>query len=173
VKIQPHDIPGTLATLKSKWKELASDLPFETYFLDNDVARQYRAEQRWGKIVTYASGFAIFIACMGLFGLASLNVTRRTKEIGIRKVLGASVHGLAGLVSKEFLVLVLLGNVVAWPIAYFAINSWLENFAYRIEVGMSSFLLATTAAIFIAALTVSYQAIKVALTNPVEALRYE
>ncbi len=173
VKIQPHDIPGTLATLKSKWRELASDLPFEAYFLDNDVARQYRAEQRWGKIVSYASGFAIFIACMGLFGLASLNVTRRTKEIGIRKVLGASVSGLAGLVSKEFLVLVLLGNVVAWPIAYFTMNSWLENFAYRIEVGMSSFLLATTAAIFIAALTVSYQAIKAALTNPVEALRYE
>ncbi|MCI0692119.1 ABC transporter permease [candidate division KSB1 bacterium] len=172
-KIQSHDMPATISLLQSTWKSLAPDLPFEYYFLDNDVAQQYRAEQRWGNIVTYSSVFAIVIACLGLFGLSALSVTRRTKEIGIRKVLGASLGGLVGLINKEFLLLVVLGNVVAWPVAWYAMNRWLQGFAYRVEIGFGVFALAGAVALLIALLTVSTQAIKAALANPVEALRYE
>ena len=172
-KVDPHDIAATLALLKTKWAELAPNLPFETYFLNNDVARQYQAEQRWGKIVTYASGFAILIACLGLFGLASLSVTKRTKEMGIRKVLGASIEGLVGLISKDFLILVLLGNLVAWPVAFIAMRKWLQTFAYRIELGLYSFLIAAAVTLLIALATVSFHAIKAALANPINALRYE
>jgi putative ABC transport system permease protein len=159
--------------LESKWQSLAAGLPFEYYFLDSDVARQYRAEERWDKIVTYSSTLAVFIACLGLFGLSALSASRRTREIGIRKVLGATVPRLLGVISREHLFLVILGNVVAWPIAYFTVNQWLQNFAYRIQPGIGSFLLAATAALVIALLTVSYQGIKAALANPVDSLRYE
>lgn len=172
-KIQPNDIPGSIEVLKSKWKMLAADTPFEFYFLDNDVARQYQAEQRWNNIITYSSIIAIVIACLGLFGLSSLTVTRRTKEIGVRKVMGASIPGLVGLINKEFLILVLLGNLVAWPIAYFVMDHWLQTFAYQSQLSIFSFLLAAFAAFVIALLTVSYQSIKAALLNPVETLRYE
>ena len=117
--------------------------------------------------------FAIIIACLGLFGLSSLSVSQRTKEIGIRKVLGATVPGLVGLVNKEFLTLVVLGNLIAWPSAYFVMSKWLERFAYRIELGLTSFALAAVTGLIIALITVSYQSIKTALANPVEALRYE
>ena len=172
-QIPSHDMPATISMLQSTWKTIAPDLPFEYYFLDNDVAEQYRAEQRWGNIVTYSSVFAIVIAGLGLFGLSALSVARRTKEIGIRKVLGASVASVVSLLSKQFTKLVLMANVIAWPIAYFAINAWLQNFAYRIGIGWWMFALAGGIALIIALLTVSTQAIKAALTNPVEALRYE
>jgi len=173
VRIQAQDIPGTIELLKEKWRQVAPAVPFEYYFLDNDVGRQYRAEQRWDRIVTYSSVFAIIIACLGLFGLSSLSVSQRTKEIGIRKVLGATVPGLVGLVNKEFLTLVVLGNLIAWPSAYFVMSKWLEGFAYRIELGLTSFALAAVTGLIIALITVSYQSIKTALANPVEALRYE
>ncbi|MGH7452420.1 MAG: ABC transporter permease, partial [bacterium] len=172
-KIQSHDMPATIGMLQSTWKTITPDLPFEYYFLDNDVAQQYRAEQRWGNIVTYSSVFAIVIACLGLFGLSSLSVARRTKEIGIRKVLGASLSGLIGLINKEFLLLVVLGNIVAWPIAWYAMSRWLQGFAYRVEIGFGIFALAGAVALLIALITVSTQAIRAALANPVEALRYE
>ena len=113
------------------------------------------------------------VACLGLFGLASLNTVRLTKEIGIRKVLGATVVNLIGLLSKDFVKLVLIANIVAWPIAYYAMNRWLQNFAYRVDLGWQVFALAGGMALLIALLTVSAQAIKAALANPVEALRYE
>ncbi len=172
-KIQPDNIPGSIEILRSKWKTLAADIPFEYYFLDNDVAQQYQAEQRWNNIVTYSSIIAIVVACLGLFGLSSLTVTRRTKEIGVRKVMGASIPGLVSLINKEFLILVLLGNLVAWPIAYFVMDHWLQTFAYQTQLGIFSFILAAVTAFMIAWLTVSYQSIKAALLNPVEALRYE
>jgi putative ABC transport system permease protein len=137
------------------------------------VENQYRAEVRWGKIVGYASILAIFIACLGLFGLATLTAAKRIKEIGIRKVLGASAVGLAGLLSKDFVKLVLAANLIAWPVAWHIMNKWLQNFAYRIDISWWVFVLAGGLALGIALLTVSTQAIKAALANPVEALRYE
>jgi hypothetical protein len=161
------------AMLRSKWKELAPELPFEYYFLDQDVARQYRAEQRWGKLVSYSSVLAIVIASFGLFGLSALSVSRRTKEIGIRKVLGASLHRLVGLINQEFLLLVILGNVIAWPLAWFAMHRWLQGFAYRIQIQWWVFALAAGIALLVALLSVSTQAIRAALANPVERLRCE
>jgi len=173
VRISPADMPQTLALLETTWREVAPNKPFEFSFLDEDVQRQYQLEQRWGTIVRYSTIFAIVLACLGLFGLTTLSVTNRTKEIGIRKVLGASVAGVAGLISKEFAQLVLIANVIAWPAAYYAMSKWLQNYAYRIELGAGVFLLATALALGIALLTISFQAVKAALANPVEALRYE
>jgi putative ABC transport system permease protein len=116
---------------------------------------------------------AILIGCLGLFGLASFTAVQRTKEIGIRKVLGASVSGIVALLSKEFLKLVLIANLIAWPVAWFAMSKWLENFAYSIDIGVGTFLLAAALALLIALLTVSYQSIKAALANPVKSLRNE
>ena len=173
VKISPTDVPGMLAFLKSKWNEVAPNEAFRYDFLDEYVDRQYKNEERWGKIVGYASFFANFIACLGLLGLTLLAVVRRTKEIGIRKVLGATVANLAALLSKDFLRLVFLANVIAWPLAYFAIGKFLQNFAYRMNIGPLPFLLAGLITLVVAIIAVSYQALKAALANPVEALRYE
>jgi putative ABC transport system permease protein len=173
VKISPEVIPATLALLEDTWRKVAPETPFAYAFLDEVNDRQYQAEERWSAIVSYAAGFAIIIACLGLFGLAALMAIRRTKEIGIRKTLGATVTGIVGLLSKDFVKLVLIANLVAWPVAYYAMNKWLQNFAYRIKIGLESFLLAAALAAVIAMFTISFQAIKAALTNPVEALRYE
>ena len=123
--------------------------------------------------MTASAGLAIFIACLGLFAFAAFTVEQRTKEIGIRKVLGASVSSVTALLSRDFVQLVLLANLIAWPIAWFAMNRWLQNFAYRIEISWWVFLLAGGLALVIALLTVSVQAIRAALANPVESLRYE
>ncbi len=173
VRISPADVSETLTLLENTWREVAPNKPFEFSFLDEDVQSQYQLEQRWGKIVRYSTIFAIVLACLGLFGLTTLSVTNRTKEIGIRKVLGASVTGVAGLISKEFAQLVLMANVIAWPAAYYAMSKWLQNYAYRIELGAGTFLLATALVLGIALLTISFQAVKAALANPAEALRYE
>ena len=173
VKIAPEDIPATIALLKDKWQELAPNQPFNYSFLDQKFAQLYRSEERWSTIVKYSSMSAIFIACFGLFGLSALVIAKRTKEIGIRKVLGASVAGIILLLSKEFSKWVLLANIFAWPIAWYAMNKWLQNFAYRINIGWWPFLLAGVLVLVIALLTVSYQAIRAALANPVESLRYE
>jgi putative ABC transport system permease protein len=133
----------------------------------------YREEQRLSTIVKYASGLSIFVACMGLFGLATLVVTRRTKEIGIRKVLGADVSNIVGLLSKEFLIMVGIAALVSFPIAWFALHKWLEDFAYRISISWWVFVVAGLVALVIALLTVSFQAIKAAIANPVKSLRTE
>jgi putative ABC transport system permease protein len=173
VKINPADISGTLAFLKSKWNELAPNEAFRYDFLDEYVDRQYKNKERWGRIVGYASIFANFIAGLGLLGLALLAAVRRTKEIGIRKVLGATITNIAALLSKDFLKLLLVANLIAWPLAYFATGKFLQNFAYRMHVGLLPFLLAGLIALFVAIIAVSYQALKAALANPVESLRYE
>ncbi|MGH7493751.1 MAG: ABC transporter permease [bacterium] len=173
VKIAPGDFAATLDALRNAWQEIAPGKPFDYYFLDEDFDQQYRAEERWAQIVLYSTSFAIIIACIGLLGLSALAVTRRTKEIGIRKVLGASVIALVQLLTSEFVLLVALANLLAWPIAYLAMNRWLQDFAYRIEIGWQIFVLAGAAALLLALLTVSLQAIKAAVGNPVEALRYE
>jgi putative ABC transport system permease protein len=124
-------------------------------------------------IFRYAAGFAVVIACIGLFGLASFMAEKRIKEIGIRKTLGASVSGITVMLSKEFVKWVMIANVVAWPVAYYFMNKWLQNFAYRTTVGMWIFVVSTVVSLSVAILTVSYRAVRAAMANPVEALRYE
>jgi putative ABC transport system permease protein len=173
VKIRPDNIPATLAFLETIWRKFAPSYPFEYFFLDDHFEKLYKAEHKLGKIFGFFSLLAIFIACLGLFGLASFATEQRTKEIGIRKILGASISGIVLLLSKEFTKLVIVSNLVAWPVAYWAMNRWLQDFAYRIHIGVGTFLLAGVLALVIALLTVSFQAVKAALANPVEALRYE
>jgi putative ABC transport system permease protein len=173
VRLRPKNLPATLAFLENKWREFVPHHPFEYSFLDADFEALYRAEQRTGRIFGAFSALAILIACLGLFGLASFMTEQRTKEIGVRKVLGASVAQVVILLSKDFTRLVLIALMIAAPAAYLAMNRWLQDFAYRIEISWWVFALAGSVALFIALLTVSTQAIKAALANPVEALRYE
>ena len=172
-RIRPGEMASALAALRTAWEKVAPEVPFTYNFLDDDLDRQYQSEQRWGRIVGYASFFSIVVACLGLFGLAALTVAGRTKEIGIRKVLGASITSVTTLISKNFAWLVIIGVVLAAPAAYLIMRHWLENFAYRIEIAWWMFALAGGLALLISLLTVSAQAIKAALANPVEALRYE
>ena len=142
-------------------------------FLEELVERMYFIEGILGKIVFVFTLLAIFISCMGLFGLVSFMAERRTKEIGIRKVLGATVPGIARLLSKEFVKWILVANAAAWPIAFLAMTKWLQNYTYRITIGIWPFLLAGTTALLIVLVTVGFQTVKAATANPVEALRYE
>jgi putative ABC transport system permease protein len=162
-----------VAFVRDKWQELFPEYPFDYFFLDASFDRQYRAEERAGKIFAVFTFLGLFIACLGLLALASYAAERRTKEIGIRKVLGASVGSIVKLLSGEFLLLVALANLIAWPVAYYAMSRWLEEFAYRISIGLGTFLLAALFALIITLIAVSSQAIRAALTNPVDALRYE
>ena len=146
---------------------------FNPTFFDETIAKFYKQEQQFGKILNTATGIAIFISCMGLFGLVAFTTRQRTKEIGIRKVLGASVTQIVQLLSKDFLRLVILGIVIASPIAYWAMSKWLQDFAYRVDISWWIFALAGIVAIIIALLTVSYQAIRAAVANPVKSLRTE
>lgn len=173
VKIDPEDIAGTLSYLSKTWQTFAPDWPFEYSFLDEEVDKLYRAEQRFGQFFRSASFLAIVIACLGLFGLAAFMAEQHTKEIGIRKVLGASTSSIVMLLSNDFIKLVGVAFVVATPIAYLAMNQWLEGFVYRVETGVSVFVLAGSLALLIALLTVSYQSIRAALADPVESLRYD
>lgn len=162
-----------LEHIEKVWKEFLPHRPFEYTFLSEQYRNLYETEQQQGKLFTIFSGLAILIACLGLFGLATFNTLQRVKEIGIRKVLGASVPNIVQLLSREIIVLVLIANLVAWPVAWYFMNEWLEGFAYKIGVNVWLYLLAGVAAIMIALLTVSIQTIKAALTNPANTLRYE
>lgn len=173
IKISSEDIPQTIAFLEDTWKKFSPEYPFEYSFLDEQVDRMYKTEQRLGKSFLYFTIIAIFIAYLGLFGLVSFSAERRTKEIGIRKVLGAQISNITWLVSKEFLLLVFVANIIAWPVAYYVMYKWLQNFAYRINLGLGIFLASGMMALIIALLTVSYQSIKAATANPVDSLRYE
>ncbi len=173
VKIAPQDISGTLAFLEKGWQQLVPGFPFQYQFLDDYVASLYLAEEKTERTVEVFSVLAICIACLGLFGLAAFAAEQRAKEVGIRKVLGASVASVLSLLSKDFVKLVFVANLFAWPIAWYAMNRWLQNFSYRIEIGWWVFALAGMGALAVALLTVSTQAIRAALSNPVEALRYE
>ncbi|MBT4499993.1 MAG: FtsX-like permease family protein [Gemmatimonadetes bacterium] len=173
VKIRPGHIPVAMALLEETWSRLMSDEVFRYEFVDEEFDALYREEERWERIIRFAAGFAIFIACLGTFGLVSLAVARRTKEIGIRKVLGASVTDIVSLLSREFVILVIVANLFAWPAAYSAVQRWLQDFAYRIDLGPGIFVLGGVLTLAIVLLTVGTQAIKSALSNPVDALRYE
>ena len=173
VRIRPENVPETLGFIEKTIKKFAPDFPFEYSFLDEDIDNLYKTEQRIGNLVRYGTFLAIFIACLGLFGLASFMAEKRTKEIGIRKVLGASISGIVLLLTKEFTKWVILANLIAWPIAYFVMRGWLQNFAYHINIGIGKFLLAAALALVTALITVSFQAVKTATSNPVDSLRYE
>lgn len=173
IRIASDNIVRTMDLLEKKWKEFEPSRPFNYLFLDDAFDSQYRSEERLRNITLYFSLLAIFIGCLGLFGMASFTAEQRTKEIGIRKVLGASVSGIVSLLAREFLLLVAIANLIAWPVAYYGMNRWLENFAYRTNVGWETPVLAGILALAIALITVSYQAIRAALTDPVDALRYE
>ena len=173
IRIGPENIPQTMAFLKDIWAEMRPNYPFSYYFIDENFDRLYRAEEKLGRIFSYFAFLSVLIGCLGLFGLASYSAERRTKEIGIRKVLGASPTGITFLLSKEFTKWVLLANVIAWPAAYLIMSRWLQNFAYRSGIGIGTFLLAGGIAWTIAFLTVSYQAVKASTADPVKALKYE
>src|SRR5260221_682709 len=173
VRFREGNLQDHIASLKSAWKSVAGDQDFEYSFLDDSLNAAYQQEQRLSRIVNYASLLSILIACMGLFGLATLVVVRRTKEIGIRKVLGADVSKIVVLLSKDFILLVIVASLIAFPIAWWALQKWLQDFAYRISIPWLAFLGTALLALIVALLTVSIQAIKSALTNPVKSLRTE
>lgn len=173
IRMSGSDIPSTLASIENEWKKFVPDTPMEPYFLDELFERMYQAETRLGRIIGLFSFLGILIGCLGLYGLVSYVTLQRQKEIGIRKVLGASVSSIVALFSKEFVTWVLLANFIAWPIAYYFMNRWLQNFAYRTDIGLEIFVISGAAGLCIAVLTVSFQAYKAASANPVEALKYE
>jgi putative ABC transport system permease protein len=173
LKLRQGDIPATLAFVKEKWAE-RSERGFDFFFADENFNALYRSEERIGQIITAFAVMAVFVACLGLFGLASFAAEQRTKEIGIRKVLGATEAGVTALLSKEFLKWVLVANAIGLPAAYLIISRfWLANFAYRTKPGILIFLSIAGLSLVIALLTVSWQAIRAALADPVESLRYE
>lgn len=173
LKVDGQRLPETLAAMETAWQQVAPGQPFSYSFLDEDLDRLYASEQRLGKIFGTFAFLGIFVACLGLLGLAAFTAEQRTKEIGIRKVFGAGVPGLVLLLSKDFLRLVVFAFVIAAPVGYFLMQRWLEDFAYRIELGASVFVLAGVLAVLIALLTVSYQATRAALADPIKSLRYE
>lgn len=173
VRLHAGNLAEQVALLEQTWKKISPNEPFAYTFLDQNLADQYRQEQRLGWMINIASGLSIFISCLGLFGLATLAVARRTKEIGVRKVMGASVTNIVTLLSKDFVLLVLAANVLAWPLAWFSMHRWLQDFAYQVPVSGWIFGVAGGTTLVIAVLTISFQAIRAALANPVQALRSE
>src|SRR6185312_6424651 len=173
VHAKPGNIDNILATGKNSWHTLNPSEPFEYSFLDTDFQKNYDAEIRLSAIVGYFTAIAILISCLGLFGLATFSAEQRVKEIGVRKALGASVSSIVALLSKDFLKLVGIAVLIASPLAWLAMHKWLQSFAYRMQIAWSVFVITTLAALLIALITISFQAIKAALANPVESLRSE
>jgi putative ABC transport system permease protein len=173
IRINTADIPGLLAEVKNKWKTVAPNQQFSYSFMDQDFDAIYRSEQRMGSISIAFTSLAIIIACLGLFGLAAYAAEQRTKEIGIRKILGANVSTIVGMLSKDFIKLVIISIIIATPFAWWAMQKWLESFAYRVDIQWWILAVAGFTAILIAFITISYQSIKAALANPVNSLRSE
>ena len=173
VKIASDNIQSGLSHLQKVWKEFLPIRPFDYQFISDRYQKLYEAEQKQGQLFSVFSGLAIFIACLGLFGLATFNTMQRIKEIGVRKVLGASMPSILTLLSKEIVILIVVANLIAWPLAWYFMNLWLKSFAYHIDMNVVVYLLAAVLAIAIALITVSTQTIKAAMTNPAKTLRYE
>jgi putative ABC transport system permease protein len=173
VRLQPGDPSLALGNIKSAWNKVAPDLPFQYNFLDDKFDAFYKSEERWSRILGWAGNISIFLACLGLLGLTSLTVVNRTKEIGIRKILGASVLNVVSLLSKNFAGLILIAIVIASPVAWYAMSGWLEAFAYKIDLSWWIFLLAAASIMTTALITIALQALKAALKNPVHSLRSE
>jgi putative ABC transport system permease protein len=173
IKVSGSNLPSTISAIENKWNALIPARPFSYFFLDEFFDEQYKSEQRFGKLFLNFAILAIIISCLGLLGLASYSTVQRTREIGIRKVLGATIPNIVNLLSRDFLFLVGIAVIIASPIAYFAMHKWLQDFAYRIPISWWIFVIAAVAATMIAILTVSFQAIKAAVANPVKSLRTE
>lgn len=174
LKLNPNKSTSeSISSIEKTWKKYTPTVPFDYSFVDADFGNKFRAEERIGKLSTYFAVLAVFISCLGLFGMASFVAEQRTKEIGIRKVLGASVSNLWGLLSKEFIALVILSCIIAAPVAYYYLDNWLTNYDYRVSINWVVFVLAAVVAILLTLATVSFQAIKAALSNPIKSLRSE
>jgi putative ABC transport system permease protein len=173
LKLSGQHLPQTISFLESKWKELVPDRPFGYHFMDEDYNRLYQSETRLGKIMKVFTGIGILLACFGLFGLSSYTMQQRVKEVGIRKVLGASVSGITALLAKDFIGLIALSFIVAFPVAWWAAHEWLRNYAYRIDINWPVFLVTALLVLLIALITISFQSIKAAIANPVKSLRAE
>ncbi len=173
VRVSGAHLPQTLSFLESKWKEMVPYMPFDYHFLDEDYNRIYTAEQRLGTVMNLFSGIAIVLACLGLFGLSSYSAQQRVKEVGIRKVLGASLPQLAILLSMNFIRLTLVAVLIAYPLVWWSMKQWLQGFVYRTEMSWTIYVLAGLLVLAITGLTVSIQAVKTALLNPVKNLKAE
>ena len=173
VRLSTNDFANSIDLIEEKWKKFGTGLPFNYNFLDDEFANMYRAESRLAKIFGIFAGLAILIGCLGLFALATFMAEQRTKEIGIRKVLGASISGIVLMLSKEFSKLVIIAFIIAVPVAWWGISNWLANYNYRIGVGLELFIISGVIAFVIAWLTVGYQSVKAAARNPVKSLRSE
>ena len=173
VRINSNNISGALDYVKQQWKDVAENIPFDYFFLDDEYNSLYKAETQTGSLFTLFTFVSILIIVLGLLGLIAFIANQKTKEIGIRKVLGASIGNILLLLSKKFIAWVLVANIIAIPVAYYFMNKWLQSFAYRVEIGWWVFVLSGGIALVIALATVSFQAVKAAIANPVESLRYE
>ena len=173
MKINMENADNTIAYIQNTLKIVLPELPFEHHYLDESFDKLYQAEKRFGAAFNIFTLIALFIACIGLFGLVTHQILQRTKEIGIRKVLGASITDIVSLISKDFLKLVLLSSLIAAPLAWWGMNTWLQDFAYRIELNWWVFVIIGLVAILIASLTIGSQSLKAALANPVEAIKSE
>ncbi|HEX6845864.1 MAG TPA: ABC transporter permease [Chitinophagaceae bacterium] len=173
VKIKPGNPAPAIAAMQKAWTGIVTDLPFKYSFLDESLDNFYKSERRWSNIIGWAGGISVFLACLGLFGLAALAAINRTKEIGIRKVLGASLPGIITLLSKDFLKLVVIALIIAAPLAWYFMNKWLQDFAYRISIGWWVFIAAGALAIIVAFVTIGAQAVRAGVANPVKSLRTE
>lgn len=173
IKLQTADLSGTVASVKTTWDKFFPNDPFKYFFLDDQFNVQYKSDQQFGKVFTLFAFLAILIACFGLLGLSAYNILQRTKEVGIRKVLGASTQSVLYILSRDFMKLVLLSFVIAAPVSWLIMNKWLQSFAYRIDISWWVFAIAGVISVTIALCTISFQAIKAALVNPVRSLRSE
>ena len=173
VRTEQGKTKQAIASMESTFKKFNPGFPFKYYFTDDEIMKNYKAEYTTSKLSGYFAFLAIFISCLGLFGLVMFTAEQKTKEIGIRKVLGASVSGIVNMLSKDFLKLVLIASAIAFPVAWWLMNKWLMDFEYRIKIGWWIFIVAGIAAMLIALLTISFQSIKAALANPVKSLRTE
>ncbi|MFC2164070.1 ABC transporter permease [Acidobacteriota bacterium] len=173
IRLETNDLSGTLATIEQKWKDIYPNYPYHSFFLDEFFDRLHGAEEKLGQIFRAFSVMAIIIGCLGLLGLASFTAEQRTKEIGIRKVLGSTVGSIVILLCRKYVYLVVVANAIAWPIAFFAMKKWLQSFPYAVNIGLMTFVLTALLAFAIAICTVGYQSIRAARKNPIESLRYE
>ncbi len=173
IKVNPSHLSHTLSFIETKWKEIAPGFAFTYSFFDEAVNELYRSEERLNLSLRFFSGVAVFLACLGLFGLALFSIEQRTKEVGIRKVLGAGIIDIVTLLSKDFLRWVAAATIIAWPLSFYAASKWLQSFTYRTNLSLWIFVVATAAVLGIAVMTVAYQALKAAVANPVDSLRYE
>ena len=173
VRFHPGDVEQMLSELEEVWSSVAPEDPFEWSFLDANLKAQYGEEERWPRILGFSAAFVVAITCLGLLGQVTLAVTRRTKEIGIRKVMGATATQVVTLMATESVVLLGLASAVSWPLSYAALQNWLERFAYRADLTLWVFVLATGAVMILTLLLVALQSARAALRSPVESLRYE